>query len=184
MIFKSSITDRTVVDVIRVILLSMIIVASSAHAGFKMFGPNGHMNSSETDEERSARLVREAKAQKQLFEISSEKSLRPQQPRDDFDLSGVEWRQMRGSYSGRAAKEMTKKFGYRAGKYRLEYRYKAHRHFAIWLHSRRGLSELLVNQVGSADTFVDFTLPKDDEIWFEVHSPFGNWEFTFERVGY
>lgn len=31
---------------------------------------------------------------------------------------------------------------------------------------------------------VEVVLPKDDEVWFEVHSPFGNWEFTFERVGY
>lgn len=107
---------------------------------------------------------------------------RPPKAEDDVDMTGIEWRQSRGAYSGRAAKDMTRKFGYRAGKYLLEYRYKAHRHFAIWMHSRRGLHELLVNRVGSADTELVFVLPKDDEIWFEVHSPFGNWEFTVERV--
>ena len=107
---------------------------------------------------------------------------RPAKAEDDVDMTGIEWRQSRGAYSGRAAKDMTRKFGYRAGEYLLEYRYKAHRHFAIWMHSRRGLHELLVNRVGSADTELVFVLPKDDEIWFEVHSPFGNWEFTVERV--
>jgi hypothetical protein len=89
---------------------------------------------------------------------------------------------MRGHYSGRAAKEMTKKFGYRAGTYRLEYEYKAKRHFAIWMHTRRGMTKLLVNRIGRADTHVDVVLPKDDEVWFEIESPFGNWEFTFEKI--
>lgn len=107
---------------------------------------------------------------------------RPAKAEDDVDMTGIEWRQSRGAYSGRATKDMTRKFGYRAGTYRLEYEYKARRYFGIWMHTRRGLSKLLVNRVGRADTYVDVVLPKDDEVWFEVDSPFGNWEFTFERV--
>jgi hypothetical protein len=107
---------------------------------------------------------------------------RQQQPRDDFDMSGVEWRQSRGYYSGRGAEDMTKKFGYRAGTYRLEYVYKARGHFAIWMYTRRGMSELLVNRIGKADTHATVVLPKDDEVWFEIHSSTGNWEFTFERI--
>ena len=166
----------------RIILLVLILAATPSFAGFKMFGPNGYMENHETDAEREAREAREAAA----MEIFREQQKRPfhpkQEPEDNFDLSGVEWRQTRGFYSGRAAKEMTKKFGYRAGKYRLEYEYKARRHFAIWMHTRRGMTELLVNRIGRADTHVEVVLPKDDEVWFEVESPFGNWEFTFEQI--
>jgi hypothetical protein len=86
------------------------------------------------------------------------------------------------TYSGRGAEEMTKKFGYRAGTYRLEYEYKARGHFAIWMYTRRGMSELLVNRIGKADTQTTVVLPKDDEVWFEIHSSTGNWEFTFEKI--
>lgn len=128
-----------------------------------------------------AEQVVTAEAQPQPFSDSPPPTVRGHElDDDDVDMTGVEWRQSRGAYSGRAD-QTTNSYGYRAGKYRLEYRYNAHRHFAIWLHSRRGLHELLVNQVGSADTALDFVLPKDDEVWFEVESPFGNWEFTFER---
>jgi hypothetical protein len=170
---------------IRVIVLAMILMAISApaHTGFKMFGPNGYMENHETEVEREAREAREAAALK----IFREQQKRPTQaqrrePEDNFDLSGVEWRRTRGLYSGRGAEEMTKKFGYRAGTYRLEYVYKARGHFAIWMYTRRGMSELLVNRIGKADTHTTVVLPKDDEVWFEIHSSTGNWEFTFERI--
>lgn len=169
---------------IRLLILVLVLSATPTFAGFKMFGPNGYMNSSETEEERAARQTKEAVAQQILLEQRQGAPAIKSEPRDNFDLSGVEWRQSRGHYSGRATKEMTRKFGYRAGKYRLEYEYKARRYFGIWMHTRRGLNKLLVNRVGRADTHVDVILPKDDEVWFEVESPFGNWEFTFERVGY
>lgn len=167
---------------IRLVLFVLILAAVPAHGGFKMFGPNGYMNSSETDEERTSRQAKEAVTQQILQEQRNNAPEIKREPQDDFDLSGVEWRQSRGHYSGRATKEMTKKFGYRAGTYRLEYEYKARRYFGIRMHTRRGLSKLLVNRVGRADTHIEVVLPKDDEVWFEVESPFGNWEFTFERI--
>lgn len=49
---------------IRLVLVFLILVAPPAQAGFKMFGPNGYMNSSETDEERSARELQDEQNRK------------------------------------------------------------------------------------------------------------------------
>lgn len=166
---------------IRVIIVIMLIAPTSAHAGWKMYAPgNPEPIVSSTDDPNAPpptayEVIESTPATSQAAQKRTE-------PEDNFDLSGVEWRRMRGYYSGRASKEMTKKFGYRAGTYRLEYEYKARRYFGIWMHTRRGMSKLLVNRVGRADTHVDVVLPKDDEVWFEVESPFGNWEFTFEKI--
>lgn len=169
---------------IRILAIILILAATApAQAGFKMYGPGGqHMTSSETDEERAARREREAAMEQQFLDSLNQKP-KPvsAEPEDNFDLSGIEWRRMRGSYSGRG-EDITRKFGYRAGTYRLEYVYKAKGHFAIWMYTRRGMSELLVNRVGKADTQTTVALPKDDEVWFEIHSSTGNWEFTFEKI--
>jgi hypothetical protein len=166
---------------IRILVIILFLAVIPAQAGWKMYAPgNPEPIVSSTDDPN--------KPPPPTYEvIESSPSTFPAtqkriEPEDNFDLSGVEWRRMRGHYSGRAAKEMTKKFGYRAGTYRLEYEYKAKRHFAIWMHTRRGMTKLLVNRIGRADTHVDVVLPKDDEVWFEIESPFGNWEFTFEKI--
>ena len=44
---------------IRILAVILLLAAIPAHAGFKMFGPNGYMNSSETDEEKAEREARE-----------------------------------------------------------------------------------------------------------------------------
>ena len=165
-------------NVISAILIS-VLLAIPALAGWKMYTPGQEEPAiSSTDDPNAppAPVI-------QVTEQPATTHARTQVgPVDNFDLSGIEWRRTRGFYSGRAAKETTKKFGYRAGTYRLEYEYKARRHFAIWMYTRRGMTELLVNRIGRADTHVDIVLPKDDEVWFEVESPFGNWEFTFEKI--
>jgi len=163
-----------------ILAILLILATSPAFAGWKMYAPG--------QKEPVVSSVDDPNAPKPLVEVIETPAGMPAtpqkyaEPEDNFDLSGVEWRRSRGLYSGRAAKEMTKKFGYTAGTYRLEYEYKARRHFAIWMHTRRGMNELLVNRIGRADTEVTVVLPKDDEVWFEVHSPFGNWEFTFEKI--
>ena len=46
---------------VAILVISVFLIAASAHAGFKMYGPGGqHMSSSETDEERLEREAREA----------------------------------------------------------------------------------------------------------------------------
>lgn len=76
---------------------------------------------------------------------------------------------------------MTKAHGIGSGAYVLEYNYTGGRHFAIWLHSRRGRKDLLVNDIGKLKGRVCLNFPKDDVVWFEVDASFGNWEFTLER---
>jgi hypothetical protein len=166
---------------IRILAVILLLGAIPAQAGWKMYAPGNPVPivSSEDDPNAPKPLVEVIEQPSPTYSFGQPRQVEPE---DNFDLSGVEWRRMRGHYSGRAAKEMTKKFGYRAGTYRLEYEYKAKRHFAIWMHTRRGMTKLLVNRIGRADTHVDVVLPKDDEVWFEIESPFGNWEFTFEKI--
>ncbi len=168
---------------IRIILLAMILIpaASQATAGWKMYAPGNPapIVSSEDDPNAPKPPVEVTKQPSPTYPLGQPRQV---EPKDNFDLSGVEWRRTRGLYSGRGAEDMTKKFGYRAGTYRLDYVYKARGHFAIWMYTRRGMSELLVNRVGKADTQTTVVLPKDDEVWFEIHSSTGNWEFTFEKI--
>jgi hypothetical protein len=166
----------------KIIILVLILAATSAHAGWKMYAPGQKDPIVSSVDDPNA-------PQKPLVEVIEQPSstystgqARQVEPEDNFDLSGIEWRRTRGLYSGRGAEEMTKKFGYRAGTYRLEYEYKAKGHFAIWMYTRRGMSELLVNRIGKADTQTTVALPKDDEVWFEIHSSTGNWQFTFEKI--
>jgi hypothetical protein len=162
------------------ITILLILASTSAFAGWKMYAPG--------QKEPAVSSVDDPNAPKPLVEVIETPSAPPAspqkyvEPEDNVDLSGIEWRRSRGLYSGRGAEEMTKKFGYRAGTYRLEYEYKAKGHFAIWMHTRRGLSDLLVNRIGKADTQTTVILPKDDEVWFEIHSSTGNWQFTFEKL--
>jgi hypothetical protein len=164
----------------KIILLALILASTSANAGWKMYAPG--------QKDPIVSSVDDPNAPKPLVEVIETPVARPTtpqkhvEPEDNFDLSGIEWRRSRGLYSGRGAEEMTKKFGYRAGTYRLEYEYKAKGHFAIWMYTRRGMSELLVNRIGKADTQTTVVLPKDDEVWFEIHSSTGNWQFTFEKI--
>lgn len=161
--------------------LTLILAASQATAGWKMYAPGNSepIVSSEDDPNAPKPLVEVIEKPSPTYSFGQSRQVEPE---DNFDLSGVEWRRTRGLYSGRGAEDMTKKFGYRAGTYRLEYVYKARGHFAIWMYTRRGMSELLVNRVGKADTQTTVVLPKDDEVWFEIHSSTGNWEFTFEKI--
>lgn len=165
---------------IRILIIILVLITSPAHAGWKMYAPgNPEPIVSSTDDPNKP-----PPPTYEVIESTPATSFAPQkqvEPEDNFDLSGIEWRRMRGFYSGRG-EDLTKKFGYRAGTYRLEYVYKARGHFAIWMYTRRGMSELLVNRVGKADTQTTVALPKDDEVWFEIHSSTGNWEFTFEKV--
>lgn len=169
---------------IRLLVLMLILTAATAHAGFKMYVP-GQKEPAMIFEDPDP-TPQPPSQPPQTYQQNTESAYTPAKNRrpevDDVDMSGVEWRRTRGLYSGRGAEDMTKKFGYRAGTYRLEYVYKARGHFAIWMYTRRGMSELLVNRVGKADTQTTVVLPKDDEVWFEIHSSTGNWEFTFERI--
>jgi len=167
---------------IRLVIILMILTTAHVHAGWKMYAPGQKepiVSSVDDPNAMPKPIVEVIEQPSPTFSIGQTRHVEPE---DNFDLSGVEWRRSRGLYSGRANKEMTKKYGYRAGTYRLECEYKARRYFGIWMHTRRGLDKLLVNRVGRADTHVDVVLPKDDEVWFEVESPFGNWEFTFEKI--
>ena len=165
------------------IIIAIIVAAAvtTSYAGFKMYAP-GQEEPIMVYEGPDDRLDWKPQTRPQPQPATRTGPVYKNTPADNVDMSGVEWRQSRGHYSGRGTKEMTKKFGYSAGTYRLEYDYKARRYFGIWMNTRRGLRKLIVNRVGRADTHVDVILPKDDEVWFEVESPFGNWEFTFERI--
>lgn len=44
----------------RILAIILILIATQTHAGFKMFGPNGYMNSTETVDEKAAREARDA----------------------------------------------------------------------------------------------------------------------------
>jgi len=166
----------------RILAITLILIATQASAGWKMYAPGNPVPivSSEDDPDAPKPLVEVIEQPAPTYpELGKPRQVEPE---DNFDLSGVEWRRTRGLYSGRGAEDMTKKFGYRAGTYRLEYVYKARGHFAIWMHTRRGMSKLLVNRIGKADNQTTVALPKDDEVWFEIHSSTGNWEFTFEKI--
>jgi len=166
---------------IRLLAIILILATSPAFAGWKMYAPG--------QKDPIVSSVDDPNAPKPMVEVIEQAYPTHQddqpgqiEPEDDFDLSGVEWRQTRGLYTGRGAEDMTKKFGYRAGTYRLEYVYKARGHFAIWMYTRRGMSKLLINRIGKAASQTTVALPKDDEVWFEIHSSTGNWEFTFEKI--
>lgn len=68
---------------IRIILLAMILaaLAAPASAGFKMFGPNGSMNSSETDEEMAIREANEAEYQRVRDELREQTARHANPPR-------------------------------------------------------------------------------------------------------
>ncbi|NLW80273.1 MAG: hypothetical protein GXY42_01155 [Desulfovibrionales bacterium] len=100
-------------------------------------------------------------------------------PGDNVDMSGVEWRQSRGAYSGRNS-EYTKPFGYRAGVYTLGYAYKGRGNFIVWMHTRKGQKDLVLNNIGAQRGERTVVLKADDEIFFDVLAT-GNWELTFER---
>lgn len=169
---------------IRTIILTLVMaaVATSGFAGFKMFGPNGQMNSTETEGERAARLEREAEMEQEFLKRLRNKDVNARyeaKKTDSVDMSGVEWRQTRGAYSGRGD-QITKPFGYRAGKYKLEFNYRGGTNFIVWMHTRRGQRELLVNIIDGLKGFNCVRLKKDDEVWFEVDTG-GNWSMTFEQ---
>ena len=166
----------------KIIILVLILATTPVYAGFKMYGPGGqHMTSSETPEERDARHEREAEMEQQFLESLNKKprAVSPE-PQDDVDLGGVEWRQTRGAYSGRGD-QGTKPFGYKAGNYRLEYHYRGGTNFIVWMHTRRGQRELLVNIIDGRKSASSVRLKKDDEVWFEVDTG-GNWSMTFEKI--
>ena len=66
---------------IRIILLALILAATPAQAGFKMFGPNGAMNSSETDEERATREANEAEYRQIRDELREQTARHANPPR-------------------------------------------------------------------------------------------------------
>lgn len=68
---------------IRIILLALVLaaVAAPTHAGFKMFGPNGSMNSSETDEEKAIREANEAEYQRVRDELREQTARHANPPR-------------------------------------------------------------------------------------------------------
>jgi hypothetical protein len=66
---------------IRIILLALIMAATSAQAGFKMFGPNGAMNSSETDEEKATREANEAEYRRVRDELREQTARHANPPR-------------------------------------------------------------------------------------------------------
>lgn len=158
-----------------VLLLSVLLLAAPAWAGWKMYAP-GNPNPV---------ISSDASAQPTILEQPAPRTSAPPQRRqeepDDIDTSGIEWRQTRGLYSGRNA-QGTKPYGYKAGSYRLEYKYRGGTNFIVWLHSRRGLQKLMVNVISSRKGSSCMRLKRDDEVWFEVDTG-GNWEFTFERTG-
>jgi hypothetical protein len=57
---------------VRLVVLMLALAAMPAHAGFKMFGPNGSMNSSETDQEKAIREANEAEYQRVRDELRAQ----------------------------------------------------------------------------------------------------------------
>lgn len=160
---------------IRLTIIICLLVTAQAWAGFKMYAPGQEKPIMVYDGPDKTSYQQQPQNQAQ-----STRQVRSQE-QDDTDMSGVEWRQSRGLYSGRSS-QGTKPFGYRAGSYRLEYKYRGGTNFIVWLHSRRGLQKLMVNVISSRKGSSCVRLNQDDEIWFEVDTG-GNWEFTFERTG-
>jgi len=66
---------------IRIIVLALLLAATSAQAGFKMFVPNGAMNSSETDEERATRETNEAEYRRVRDELREQTARHANPPR-------------------------------------------------------------------------------------------------------
>jgi len=108
--------------VIRTLVLILIFVASQSHAGFKMYGPNGYMESTETDSEKAAREDRDARNRKAIEDaeayIASQPKIErkkgaaepapvihPQSPKKEYDDNGKK--------PGREAKRNVRKTGFR-----------------------------------------------------------------------
>lgn len=175
--------------IIAIILLSVTI---SADAGFRMFGPGGqYVDASESPEERAEREKREASYRARTKEIEQQRAaaappIQKRLPKKyseqdaHTNMSGVEWLQRRGSYDG-VGSSVTRREGYRAGRYRLEFKNRGRSNFWVWLNSRRGLRKLIVNEIGREDGTYNITLDYDDEIYFEVRSS-GTWALTMERT--
>ncbi len=163
----------------RFILVFLIMFAQPAHAGFKMFGPNGqYMNSTEPPQPGKSSS---SPAETYVPHVPARPTVPVNRidPGDNVDMSGVEWRQSRGAYSGRNS-EYTKPFGYRAGVYTLGYAYKGRGNFIVWMHTRKGQKDLVLNNIGAQRGERTVVLKADDEIFFDVLAT-GNWELTFER---
>ncbi|GAB6111688.1 hypothetical protein [Desulfomicrobium salsuginis] len=164
---------------IRIIALALILASASAEAGFKMFGPNGqYMNSTSPPQPAKSSAASAETYAPHVPERPTAPVYRSD-PEDNVDMSGVEWRQSRGAYSGRNS-EYTKPFGYRAGVYTLEYTYKGRGNFIVWMHTRKGQKDLVLNNIGAQRGERTVVLKADDEIFFDVLAT-GNWAITFER---
>lgn len=164
---------------IRLLFILVFALASlPAHAGFKMYGPGGqYMNS--TGGSQPARSEVQFSPQDAYQQSGRPAKIIRNDPADNVDMSGVEWRQTRGSYSGRGD-QMTKPFGYRAGNYCLKFNYRGGTNFIVWMYTRKGQKDLLVNIIGGHKGQACLRLEHDDEVFFVVDTG-GNWDMTFER---
>lgn len=167
---------------IRIILLAILLaVAMTANAGWKMYSPGQKEPAiSSTDDPNAPRPVQTQTKVQIEDESASMFRKQPVEEVDSVDMRGVEWRTSRGYYSGRNSDD-TRRYGYRAGTYLIEYSYRGGGNFIVWMHTRRGQKELPINVIGSKKGSRTVQLKADDEVFFEVTTT-GNWEMTMEKM--